>query len=171
MKKNIKTLVCDVCEVTPKNIINKLAVRKCAVCERDFCADLVHNGDEYSTTQHMRKGYGNEPAMANFVCSECWKLSESFGYKSGTTRLPTGNIDMRASGSTTAINMAEYREMVESKAKQLSEDCLIDLLKAVRQGKQVVLETNEVFAKMDSAIKKDKEALLVKKKKELFGDK
>lgn len=156
MKKKIEVSLCDVCSITENNVKDVLAVRKCVVCEKDLCSSPKHTGDEYSTTKHMRK------PITSFICNECWKLSEYFGFKTGTDRLPTGNIDMRVSGSGTAINMAEFREWIESESKRISQDYLIDLLKQVRSGVDAKIEINRLLKEIENKFEAEKTALLSK---------
>lgn len=127
-KKDVNIDVCDVCEFDRKDPLKTVTANTCEVCERDFCGQSKHTGDNYSTTMHM------DSPMTHFICAECWELSKHFGYKTGTSPLPKGSINKHSSGSTTAINMGEFREYIEFKAKEYSEEAIIRILKAVRAG-------------------------------------
>lgn len=155
-KKTIEAELCDICEIKPERTLEYVKVNTCEVCERDMCRN-DHVGDTYRTTQHMRT------PLERVICKECWALLEYNGYKSKTTPLPKGNIDFHASGSTMAINIAEFREHVESTAKEYAQDSVVRVLKAIRTGRQEKIDFEKLRKDAQSKQESEIQDLLNKK--------
>lgn len=129
--KTIKINQCDVCDYNAKNPLACVATRKCEVCELDYCDDAKHTGDAYRSTSHMRSPF------TSFVCANCWGLLDYNGYKNNTSPLPKGDIHLHASGSTMAINVAEFREYIEEESRQWGQKAVIEILKAIHAGRSI----------------------------------
>lgn len=147
---SVKVNQCDVHEFDKKEPLKSLATRTCDVCERDLCSHSSHDGDTYRSTQHMRNPF------TSFVCSDCWGLLDFNGYKNGTTPLPKGSIDLHASGSTMAINVAEYREWVEETVHQWSQQAVLEVLRSIHSGRKVKFdleaEKKAIEAKLEAEV-------------------
>lgn len=129
MKKTVEIDVCEVCPFKQENIIQLSSTRKCEVCERMLCNSTEHVADTYHSTSHMRSPF------TQYVCKNCWEeCLYNTGYNPGTSPLPKGDIDLHASGSTSAINIAEFREWVKANAENMANQAVIDVLREIKAG-------------------------------------
>lgn len=159
-KKTVELNLCDICvPVDGDDIMKYVATNNCSVCERDYCASK-HIVDSYSTTRHMSTPFTYD------ICDECWKLLAYCGYKTGTTRLPYGSINLHASGSASAINIAEFREYVRSEADRYANDAVVRVLKAIRAGRQDHIDAEAVRADAVELQERELKKLLQKKYEE-----
>lgn len=155
-KKSVEINLCDICEFNDKKVLELVAVNTCEVCERDYCANK-HVADSYYTTQHMR-----DP-LERTICKECWGLLDHNGYKNSTTPLPTGKISLHASGSSSAINIAEFRDNIEEHARSYAQDAVVRVLKATRAGVVEKLDIEQATRQIKSKQEKELTELLQKK--------
>jgi hypothetical protein len=96
MKKNVTVDLCDVCE--SGDVLERLAVGQCAICEKSYCSSAKHRQDEYFNIQHIRyEANGSFP----FVCIECWEKAQAAG---GLPSL----VDGRFSGSSWACHFGDF---------------------------------------------------------------
>jgi len=159
-KQQITADLCDICDINPDKVLEYVTTDTCDVCERSMCRN-DHVGDRYSTTQHMRESFDR------VVCKECWKLLDNNGYNRGTTPLPKGKINLHASGSTSAINIAEFRENVESQAKEYAQDAVVRVLKAIRTGSKEKIDYQKLKKEAEERQEGEIKELLNKKYNEV----
>lgn len=162
-KKTVEINQCDECDYNPKDPLACVAIRTCEVCRKDYRNNSKHNGDTYRASRHMRDPF------TSFVCAHCWALLDYNGYRSGTSPLPKGDIDLHASGSTMAINVAEFREYIQDRYAMLGQQAVIEMLRAIHEGKQIKFDLEDEKRKLDEKYKAELDALKDKKYNEVVS--
>lgn len=128
--KAISIELCDYCEVSSDNATLHIASKKCSLCSRWGCSDakcLGRQEDAYYTTQHMPfSDYCGQGFP--FICSSCWKEAR----KIDSTIIKSG-VNLHVSGSTWAIRLGEYAQLVYNESVGEAQKKVIDEIRRLIQ--------------------------------------